>query len=288
MSKYKLSVCIPAYNAAEWIHETIQSVLDQRTADVEIVICENHSKDDTRARLRELEKKWPNQFRVVSPPKHLAMADNWNYAVSCAHGEYVLMLSADDMLSPGVCATAIKTLDTEPGVDVVTFEHDRVVHDGDHVRIEERKLARWMTDKQGISTALVLSKNPFSINFSIVRRNSFVGEDGRLGNLFRRSLLTTDYDFWLRVAINSQQVRYHAAPKGLYRVHGSNLSTGRERMLIHTFLTVVRFRETLQDSENIAYRILLVRLWLRTLLEGKRLGRKGRRVRALLPHYIFK
>lgn len=42
-----ISVCIPAYNNADYISDTIQCILDQTLTDLELVICDDHSKDNT-------------------------------------------------------------------------------------------------------------------------------------------------------------------------------------------------------------------------------------------------
>lgn len=94
-----LSIAIPVFNQAGTIKETICSALEAISGedDVEIVVSENHSFDGTK----NIVSAFGGRVKIVSPPSHLSMAANWNYAVNACSGQWVGMLSGDDKILPG-------------------------------------------------------------------------------------------------------------------------------------------------------------------------------------------
>jgi glycosyltransferase involved in cell wall biosynthesis len=92
-----VSVCIPTFNNASMIADALRSALQQTYENLEIVVLDNDSADDTEGVVRATAGQDP-RFRYVRHPKNIGMAGNFNHAVSTARGELVLILCADDML----------------------------------------------------------------------------------------------------------------------------------------------------------------------------------------------
>ena len=95
MAHPRFSIVIPTYNREDLVGYTIQSVLKQTFGDFEIIVCDNCSTDDTAKVVRQ-----HNDARVkyVKPPRHMVIADNWEFARSHASGDLIIMLGDDDAL----------------------------------------------------------------------------------------------------------------------------------------------------------------------------------------------
>jgi glycosyltransferase involved in cell wall biosynthesis len=91
-----VSILIPAYNAAEFVGETIKSALAQTWPRTEVIIVDDGSKDDTLAIARQFESK---NVLVVTKENEGAAATR-NKAFSLCQGNYIQWLDADDLLSP--------------------------------------------------------------------------------------------------------------------------------------------------------------------------------------------
>jgi O-antigen/teichoic acid export membrane protein/glycosyltransferase involved in cell wall biosynthesis len=91
-----VSILIPAYNAAEWIAETIRSALAQTWPRIEIVVVDDGSKDDTLAVAQQFE----SQGVHVHVQKNQGASAARNKAFSVCHGDYIQWLDADDLLAP--------------------------------------------------------------------------------------------------------------------------------------------------------------------------------------------
>jgi hypothetical protein len=91
-----VSILIPAFNAQEWIAETIQSALRQTWPRKEIIVLDDGSADETLVVARRFES---DEVRVISQPNQGA-ASARNKAFSLNRGDYIQWLDADDLLSP--------------------------------------------------------------------------------------------------------------------------------------------------------------------------------------------
>lgn len=90
-----VSVVIPTFNRSDILPSAIRSILAQTFADFELVVCDNASTDDTP---RAIAGFTDPRLRYVRAPRHLVIADNWEFARSHARGTLVLMLGDDDAL----------------------------------------------------------------------------------------------------------------------------------------------------------------------------------------------
>ena len=91
-----VSILIPAYNAQDWIADTIRSALAQTWPRTEIVIVDDGSRDDTLALANQFAA--PHVKIVASENEGAAAARNRAYAHS--QGDYIQWLDADDLLGP--------------------------------------------------------------------------------------------------------------------------------------------------------------------------------------------
>ncbi len=91
-----VSILIPAFNAQEWIAETIQSALRQTWPRKEIIVLDDGSADETLVVARRFES---DEVRVMSQPNQGAAAAR-NQALALSRGDYIQWLDADDLLSP--------------------------------------------------------------------------------------------------------------------------------------------------------------------------------------------
>ena len=110
------SICIPTYNGAATIRETIESVLTQSMRNIEVIISDDNSSDET---LSQLSSIVDSRMRIVQGPATGIAADNWNYCVSLAKGKFVKVMGQDDILFKNALETEIRSLEQNYRQDVV-------------------------------------------------------------------------------------------------------------------------------------------------------------------------
>jgi glycosyltransferase involved in cell wall biosynthesis len=106
-----VSILIPAYNAEEWIADTLQSALGQTWPNKEIIVVDDGSRDQTLAVAQRFASK---EVRVVSQKNQGAAAAR-NAAFSNCRGDYIQWLDADDLLAPDKIAKQVEAAESCPG-----------------------------------------------------------------------------------------------------------------------------------------------------------------------------
>jgi glycosyltransferase involved in cell wall biosynthesis len=97
MSSIKFSVVIPTRERAATLRHCLRTCLDQNYDDYEVIVSDNNSSPDTRAVVDEAASSRVRYFRTR---ESLSLASSWDFAVSHARGEYVLVIGDDDGLLP--------------------------------------------------------------------------------------------------------------------------------------------------------------------------------------------
>lgn len=94
-----VSVIVPAYNAQLYLVEALQSILEQTYQQIEIIVLDDASTDDTLLIARQFSIK-DSRIKVVSNDKNLYIAGNRNKGISLAKGKYIVWQDADDISLP--------------------------------------------------------------------------------------------------------------------------------------------------------------------------------------------
>lgn len=127
-SEVLISVVIPAYNYAHLLPRALDSVLGQMTDDVELIVVDDGSRDNTAEVLADYAARHP-QLRVIRQANAGAAAAR-NHGIREARGRYALLLDADDELLPEALATLRAVVNAQPQVGMVLGAQLSVYPDG--------------------------------------------------------------------------------------------------------------------------------------------------------------
>jgi glycosyltransferase involved in cell wall biosynthesis len=109
-----VSIVTPSYNMAQYLPDTLDSVLSQDYPNIEYIVMDGGSSDGTL----DILERYQGRLRYVSAPDKGA-ADAINQGFALAHGEIIGWLNADDTYLPGAIKTAVHRLLEEPDVTAV-------------------------------------------------------------------------------------------------------------------------------------------------------------------------
>ncbi|SDU28790.1 Glycosyl transferase family 2 [Pseudomonas pohangensis] len=123
-----ISVIIPAYNYAHLLPRALDSVLAQWADDIELLVINDGSTDNTADVLADYAQRYP-QVQVISQANAGAAAAR-NHGIRLAHGRYALLLDADDELLPEALASLRQTLQANPDAGLVLGAQLSVTADG--------------------------------------------------------------------------------------------------------------------------------------------------------------
>jgi len=116
----KVSVCIPTFNAADYLRQAVESVLEQSYQNYEIVIVDNCSTDHTVSLVSELQQLSNGRIRFYQNDHNIGLVGNLNRCLEYAKGSYIKFLCADDLLLPGCLDQMAAALDLHQSVKLVS------------------------------------------------------------------------------------------------------------------------------------------------------------------------
>lgn len=119
----ELSVIIPTYNAKDNIKRCIDSVLKQNIQNVEILVINDGSTDNSGEIVKEYVKQNPKKITYYEK-ENTGVADTRNFGISKAKGKYILFIDSDDYIKQGLLEEIQKYI--EQDVDIIKFKLERV------------------------------------------------------------------------------------------------------------------------------------------------------------------
>ena len=137
----RLSVVIPVFNCEDFIGRCIESVLAQTFEDIEIIVLNNASTDQTPVIIAEYEKTHPGKIRIDTH-ENLGVAGNRNLGIELARGEYIMFIDADDLVLPNYCEVFYNEIDSG-GHDVVLGGYFRTNEEGRVIRTVAPRITPW-------------------------------------------------------------------------------------------------------------------------------------------------
>ena len=191
-----ISVCIPTYNGAKYIAQTIESILNQTFTDFEIIVSDDGSSDKTLEIVDSFND--PRIVRIDRLSKVGAEA-NWNNAVANASASLVKLVCQDDLLYPQCLEVEVQTMSKSENQDVSFCFHLR-----DFVTPNSRKLSArrvGYSNLQKYSKTEILTKvvrsggNPIGEPMAVTMRKLSLNSAGKF-----RGDYVIDLDMWSKLS----------------------------------------------------------------------------------------
>lgn len=145
-----VTLMIPIYNAERYLRRCLDSVAEQTFQDMEVLLLNDGSKDDSLSICKEYEQK-DARFRVVDK-ENTGVSDTRNQGMRLAHGKYLQFMDSDDWLTPDATESLVTAAEKDQ-CDLVIADFYRV--DGEHY-----------VEKQHIRTEKVMSREEFAMEMA--------------------------------------------------------------------------------------------------------------------------
>lgn len=97
----KVSVIVPVYNSEQELRDCLDSLVEQTEKDIEIIVIDDGSTDNSPEIEAEYQKKYPN-VKVYRNERNLGQSETRNRGIELAEGDYIAFLDSDDYVNPGM------------------------------------------------------------------------------------------------------------------------------------------------------------------------------------------
>lgn len=253
----KFSVCIPNYNYARYLERTVRSVLDQSYGDFEIVFSDNCSTDDSIA---VMERIGDPRIHIYKNNCNVGFARNLDRAAERATGEFIIMLSSDDLMRQGALQCYVDLFDhlgDDARRSVVSASWDVIDADDRVTGKTGPDFELWHSDERAESLKEVVAspiyrvesrellrrsvktmKNPFNFAATCYPRDLFERVEGYGGN----RLMNPDRWFHWKLLTVAENAYFVDRLLFAYRWHSSNQTalqaeSGALKYLVDEYLT---------------------------------------------------
>lgn len=256
-----VSVLIPVYNKAEFVRETLDSVLAQSYPNIEIVLVNDGSSDGSFEILQVYESKFPKKIKLIDSSNQGVSAAT-NLCINHAKGEYIQFLDADDLLSPNKIESQINHLKgkgslTLSSCEWMTFWDTPKNHKNWNLRVFKD-----YTDSSQLVMDLYHYGEMMQPAVYLCSKELIL----RAGPWDEKLRINQDGEFFLRVLLQANEVVFDSFAKVFYRKPGlSNVSQQKTYQAYQSLLESYRCyeRELLKKEDSERVRVALTKNYLR-------------------------
>jgi glycosyltransferase involved in cell wall biosynthesis len=214
-----IGVIIPCYNYARYLRACVSSVLDQPGVDVRVLIIDDCSKDETPEVARALAQE-DCRIEFRRHETNIGHIGTYNEGIEWASGDYLLLLSADDLATTGALTRAAEVLDRNPNVCMTHGRFFRLPGDSQPLPFTppshfETTITR---GHDFINQLCRAGENTVSTPTVIVRTDI----QKKVGGYNVKLPHAGDLEMWLRLAVHGDVAKLDVE-QAHYRFHATNM-----------------------------------------------------------------
>jgi glycosyltransferase involved in cell wall biosynthesis len=230
-----VSVIVPAYNAAGFIAEALDSVFAQSFADLEVIVVNDGSPDTTD--LERVLQAYRGRI-VYLVQENRGPSGARNRAIREARGEYVALLDSDDVWLPAFLSEQLAAFHSDPSIDLV-YSNAELFGDSP---LSGRTFMELTPSRGPVTLEALLSFRCMVATSTVVARRQRLIDAGLFDEGFTHS---EDFDLWLRVVAGGGRITYTDRVLMRHRMHRQSLAASDVRLFAGQIAVMKKARETL-------------------------------------------
>jgi len=212
-----VSIITPSFNKGSYIEETILSVLNQTYKNIEYIVIDAVSTDQTHSILR----KYENDLQWISEPDK-GQADAINKGWRMAKGDIIAYLNADDSYLPEAVATAVNYFSEHPDVGMVY---------GDGITTDEKGNNQHLEQCGDFNLKNLICGRDDILQPSVFLRKEIFKT---IGDVDIHLNLAMDLDYWIRIGLR-YKIGYIQKPVSIAKIYPDAKSSAFMHKYVHEF-----------------------------------------------------
>lgn len=214
-----VSVVVPCYNYGRYLRQCVGSVLDNQPGlEVEVIVVDDASTDDSLSIARSIAAE-DHRVRVIAHGSNAGHIATYNDGLAAATGEFVLLISADDCVTPRALTRAAELLVAHPNVGLVYGQSIAFYGTLPPARTCGNRWILW-SGNDWLRTRCISGYNVVA-SPEVVMRTALLREFGGYRNDLPHA---GDFEMWLRTAARADIGYLIGVDQAYYRQHASNMN----------------------------------------------------------------
>ena len=213
-----VSVVVPCYNYGRYLPDCVQSVLDQQEVDVDVIIIDDASPDGSAETVKRLTEQ-DSRVQAIYHEANRGHIATYNEGFAQVRGDYAMLLSADDRLTPGALARATALMEQFPTVGLAYG----VALDFTDTQVPPARTAakNWIiwSGREWLALRCRTGHNVLRSPEAVVRTSAL----REIGDYRSDLPHTADFELWMRLATMSDIGFITGADQAYYRIHENNM-----------------------------------------------------------------
>lgn len=251
-----VTIIIACYNAEKYIVETLESCINQNYNDIQIIIADDCSQDNSVKIIYEwIEEKRKTHSHIecilISNDKNKGIPANFNSGLKFAKGEWVKCLGADDLLNADAISKFIEQIKCDPYKEVTGAVFTYFETFG-NIKVSQKYPLIWTKWISSLSPSLV-KKGLANIHFNNVAPGAFINRS-YLESFDTDYWLLEDLPFWLKLIDANIRTSFYDFVSVKYRIHAKQVTSFGTKNNKILFADLNRLNRTrLRNKHFIAY-----------------------------------
>ena len=214
-----VTVVVVTYNSSRFVIETLESVYRQSYTDIELIVSDDRSKDNTFSLCQEWIKSHHNRFvnaTAIQTPVNKGICGNYNYALNHASGEWIKYIAGDDILEDNCIERFVSNLSPRTFLYTCTAEH--LNNDTNKTESYSTRIPSTTAWRQ----ARFMLKYLYGINGPtiFVEREHLI----QLGGFEEKYPMIEDWPIAIRFTVNGYRIGIVNEPLVKWRIYGESIS----------------------------------------------------------------
>ncbi len=223
-AKPLVSICLPTYNRAHYLRQSLRTICAQTYRPLEILISDNASTDETEDVCRQWAEK-DDRIRYIRQPGNIGLYGNHNFCIREGRGDFLCLFHDDDQHDAELVSRCVDFLLSRPTVGMVCSDWRLIDDDGRVVGTRRHRVQSVMSGRDYTEKTLKAGRSFICTPGTVIRRSALgdirFHEEGPLG--------FADFAIWFRIA-ERYSVGHIPEILWAYRQHKGSLS----RRTIHS------------------------------------------------------